>query len=125
MTANLRQVGGEHYRSEYQHWDWARDIGLNPMQYQVSKYVSRSRKKNGLQDLEKALHFAEKELENMVVTQDKIDTLTAEYIQANDFTIEEKSVIRRVALTIMPDVELMEDVVLQLRSMVQMQKGAG
>lgn len=60
MNANHNQVGGEHYKSEYQHWDFVADVGMNYFEGQITKYVYRWRKKNGLQDLEKARHFAQK-----------------------------------------------------------------
>lgn len=120
--ANNRQVAGDHYKSGYQHWDWARDIGLNPMQYQISKYVTRSRKKNGLQDLEKDLHFAEKERENMIAQMHKISALTDEYVRANNLTHEEAVVIKRVSLLATPDIEMMEDIILNIKSMIQIQK---
>jgi hypothetical protein len=58
--ANNTQVGGQHYASEYQHWDliWRLKMGYFPGQ--ITKYALRFRKKNGLQDLEKAAHFARK-----------------------------------------------------------------
>lgn len=64
MKANERQVGGAHYRSGMQHWDLI-------SQYQgsvyligcITKYLTRWRKKNGLQDLEKALHYLDKLME--------------------------------------------------------------
>ena len=61
MQANEMQVGGSHYASGYQHWDFVHDAlcGLY-LEGQITKYVARWRKKNGLQDLEKALHFAMK-----------------------------------------------------------------
>lgn len=60
MAANDKQVGGQHYAATYQHWDWAWDTGMGYLPGSITKYVSRWRKKNGLQDLQKALHFAEK-----------------------------------------------------------------
>lgn len=62
-SANTRQVGGEHYKGAYQHWDWAIDIKLGPLEYALTKYVARWRKKNGMQDLQKSLHYAEKLIE--------------------------------------------------------------
>lgn len=58
-SANSKQVGGTHYQSAYQHWDWSLDVEANPMQYQITKYL-RARKKGGLQDMEKLKHFIEK-----------------------------------------------------------------
>lgn len=61
---NDRQVGGSHYRSEYQHWDWAIDMSLGPIEYAASKYISRWWKKHGpvkgIEDVEKAKHYVQK-----------------------------------------------------------------
>lgn len=64
MTANEHQVGGDHYKSEYQHWDWVLVCHLDYLEGQATRYVSRWRKKNGLQDLRKALHFVDKMIEH-------------------------------------------------------------
>jgi uncharacterized protein DUF3310 len=61
--ANSMQVGGNHYASALQHWDVVEDNGIGYLEGCASKYVSRWRKKNGLQDLEKALHFTMKLIE--------------------------------------------------------------
>lgn len=66
MNANDRQVGGGHYAASYQHWDLVADLGLGYFEGQITKYVARWRKKNGLQDLEKAMHFLEKLVELVV-----------------------------------------------------------
>lgn len=63
LEANTRQVGGAHYQSEIQHWDYVVANRLNYFEAQITKYVTRCRKKNGLQDLEKARHFLEKYIE--------------------------------------------------------------
>ena len=63
MSANDKQVGGSHYRAQVQHWDMVADHQLNYFEGQITKYVMRARKKNGKQDLEKAMHFLEKYLE--------------------------------------------------------------
>lgn len=64
MSANKHQVGGDHYKhTEIQHWDWSWASGHDPFQYQVTKYVDRHKRKNGLQDLLKAKHFLEKYIE--------------------------------------------------------------
>lgn len=61
--ANERQVGGSHYGSSIQHWDMVIANDLNYFEGQITKYVMRCRKKNGLQDLQKAMHFLEKYIE--------------------------------------------------------------
>lgn len=63
-NANNHQVGGNHYRSDYQHWDWSLDVENNPMQYQITKYL-RARKKGGVQDMEKLAHFIQKYVEQL------------------------------------------------------------
>jgi len=65
MSANQRQVGGSHYGTPTgrQHWDFVVENDLNYFEGQITKYVVRCRKKNGMQDLQKALHFLEKYIE--------------------------------------------------------------
>lgn len=62
---NLYQVGGTHYRAEYQHWDWAEDIGLGYLESVATKYLlpNRRAQKGGLEDLKKALHYIKKLIE--------------------------------------------------------------
>ena len=70
MSANDKQVGGQHYASaaDYQHWDLMADIyGQGYFKAQITRYVSRWRKKDGKQGLEKAIHYVEKLIE---LTQD-------------------------------------------------------
>lgn len=66
MAANDRQVGGKHYQDavghcpscggDIQHWDLYANSPY--LVGQVTKYVTRE--KNGVQDLEKAMHFLQK-----------------------------------------------------------------
>lgn len=65
VNANSRQVGGGHYKTEHglEHWDVVAMFGLDYFQGQITKYVMRHRKKNGIQDLEKARHFLDKYIE--------------------------------------------------------------
>lgn len=64
MSANERQVGGTHYKSGgEEHWDRVARLGLDYFQAQITKYVERCWKKNGVQDLEKARHFLDKYIE--------------------------------------------------------------
>lgn len=61
--ANERQYGGDHYRAEYQHWDMVHDVRMGYFNGCASKYVGRHRRKNGPEDLAKAMHFCEKAIE--------------------------------------------------------------
>lgn len=63
MSANDTQVGGDHYKGEYQHWDFVCDTGMHYLLGCATKYISRWRKKNGVEDLKKALHYVEKACE--------------------------------------------------------------
>lgn len=60
MNANEQQIGGQHYSSEYQHWDWAIDCKLGYLEGAATKYIARWRKKNGIEDLKKARHYIQK-----------------------------------------------------------------
>lgn len=65
MGANDKQVGGTHYKKGgEEHWDrmW-RLYGRGYFVGCITKYVERYHEKNGIQDLEKALHFTEKLIE--------------------------------------------------------------
>lgn len=107
MKANDRQVGGQHYRSAAQHWDFVASQGLGYFEGQITKYVSRWRKKNGLQDLEKAQHFLIKltELSREDMAPVSVRTLIAvskggvdigDFAAANELTSEEIMVCTRV-----------------------------
>ncbi len=61
--ANNTQVGGTHYLSPIQHWDFVVANDLDYFQGQITKYVTRWRKKNGIGDLYKARHFLQKYIE--------------------------------------------------------------
>lgn len=64
MSANDKQVGGEHYKAEaIQPWDYITSNNLGYLEGNIIKYVSRYKSKNGVQDLEKAKHYLEKLIE--------------------------------------------------------------
>lgn len=63
MAANDKQVGGGHYKGGMEHWDIVAHHDLDYFQGQITKYVMRWKKKNGVQDLLKAQHFLEKYIE--------------------------------------------------------------
>jgi hypothetical protein len=62
---NKSQVGGTHYRTKtgMQHWDLMAAHGVGYLEGQASRYVFRWRKKNGIEDLQKARHFLLKIIE--------------------------------------------------------------
>jgi hypothetical protein len=61
--ANDTQVAGNHYLTQIQHWDYVIANDLDYFQGQITKYVTRWKKKNGITDLRKAQHFLEKYIE--------------------------------------------------------------
>jgi len=63
--ANVRQVGGTHYKKPkaVEHWDIVVQHDLDYFQGQITKYVMRHKLKGGVQDLEKARHFLDKYIE--------------------------------------------------------------
>lgn len=61
MSANDKKI--KHYASEYQHWDLAVIIPLGYLEGCSTKYVARWRKKGGVDDLHKALHYLDKLME--------------------------------------------------------------
>jgi hypothetical protein len=52
-------VGGVHYNSEIQPVDYIKANGLDFFQGNVIKYVTRYKRKGGLEDLKKAKHYLE------------------------------------------------------------------
>ena len=58
--AGTGQVGGDHYASEYHHWDFIEANGIGYLEAAATKYVCRWRAKGGRMDLEKAVHYVEK-----------------------------------------------------------------
>lgn len=61
--ANDRQVGGNHYTTATQHWDVMSYYHVHYLCATATKYIVRARRKNGVQDYEKALHYIEKAIE--------------------------------------------------------------
>lgn len=63
MAANDKQIGGSHYKAQIECWDYivANDLGY--LEGTAIKYLTRFRKKNGVEDLKKAIHFIEKLIE--------------------------------------------------------------
>lgn len=60
-SVNQQQVGGKHYKLKaFQHWDFVISNRLGYFEGQITKYICRWREKNGVQDLEKAMHYLAK-----------------------------------------------------------------
>ena len=64
MSANDKQVGGDHYKSTViQPWDYIVANKLDFFSGNVIKYVTRFAEKGGVTDLKKAQHYLEKLIE--------------------------------------------------------------
>lgn len=102
MEANNKQIGGNHYKSTYQHWDMAMDIDMKYFEGNATKYLARWRKKNGLQDLEKAKHYIQKLLENLHLKTPKpaleADTLRIiNFLEVNNILGKDRQAILLIA----------------------------
>lgn len=64
-SANEIQVGGNHYKQfvGLEPWDAITHWGLGFLDGNAVKYLARWRHKGGLQDLEKAQHYIQKQIE--------------------------------------------------------------
>ena len=60
-----KQIGGKHYKMKIQPWTFIRENDLNPFQANVIKYAVRYQKKNGIEDLNKIIHYCELEIAPM------------------------------------------------------------
>ena len=98
--ADSHQVGGTFYKTDYQHWNLILDVGRGTdyLSATATKYVTRWRKKNGLEDLRKALHYIDKMVENI----DRLrfargsfsEAHFARYVEANQLNEREAHVVR-------------------------------
>lgn len=86
MSANEVQVGGAHYKADEamlaraadvglekvpEHWDMVHIHDMDYFQAQITKYVWRHKKKNGLEDLRKAHHVLAKYIEILEAVQER------------------------------------------------------
>jgi len=100
MSVNEKQVGGEHYRSKVQHWDYVELNGLRYTEGCATKYATRNRKKGQQrQDLEKAIHYVEKVQDmyrnGVLLPRPAPVVITPEeFANANGLTEDEAEVVR-------------------------------
>ena len=61
-----RQIGGNHYKSFYiQPYEFISKNNLSFFKGNVVKYVCRYQNKNGIEDLEKIIHYCELEIKKI------------------------------------------------------------
>lgn len=92
------QIGGSHYTSlSIQPIELIVKLKCSFIQGCIVKYISRYKKKNGLQDLEKCVHYAKLSLEledqNKRSLKPRELELINEYIKKNRFTILQRAII--------------------------------
>jgi len=64
MSAKDKQIGGQHYKSyAIQPVEFCQKNNLNAIESAIIKYAVRHRDKNGREDVEKIIHYAELLLE--------------------------------------------------------------
>ena len=90
MAANDKQIGGDHYKAKYQCWDFAADVDLQIYLHPALKYLIRHKQQKGKQDLEKAIHYIEKEKERELCSQgsiylDNVIKRTQEFLESCEF----------------------------------------
>lgn len=90
MAANDRQVGGAHYYSQFQHWDYAYKLELGYHVGNATKYIARAHMKNGVEDLKKALHYIDKAeelgLQGSPLPNDEITRINDEFMLVNNLS---------------------------------------
>jgi Protein of unknwon function (DUF3310) len=106
--ANKRQVGGRHYKTNFEHWDLVLMTGMNYFQGQATRYICRWRKKDGLQDLEKALHYIDKMAESPIpiVVRPPLGSIAVEVLHfaiINGLNMTELMAIMALALLSTPE----------------------
>lgn len=91
MSANDKQIGGDHYKSDYQHWDFVTDHNLPYLIGCATKYVQRWRNKNGIEDLEKTKHYIEKIIEKRIfiinINSDKLSKFVNSIDNVEDYQL--------------------------------------
>jgi len=110
MTANEMQIGGQHYKTKYEHWDLVIWTGMGYLEGCSTKYVSRWRKKDGLKDLQKALHYLDKLIEtyaiydiNRLAPIDKIKEQVEKFTEANELSELEGTFVYYLSTYEMPE----------------------
>lgn len=106
MGANESLHTPSHYTSSFQHWDLCIKIPLGYLEGCATKYVTRWRKKDGIQDLYKARHYLDKLMEIATydalsstlrwLTIDEIKRLVAHYSNVNHLNHLERAFILAV-----------------------------
>lgn len=100
MSSLDQQVGGNHYKGlTYQPVAFSTDTKMNFIQGSIVKYVSRFKNKNGLEDLDKAKHFAKLGISlnpQNFVNRSRVKELAEDYCLKNGFSKEVENIVYSV-----------------------------
>jgi hypothetical protein len=124
--ANKMQIGGTHYKTTYEHWDLVPDVGMGYFDGQATRYITRWRKKEGMKDLQKALHYVNKMIELRIShpaeywpirfhNDANFHARISRYVEANQLTDLERQIV--IALAVGPgrySLELIREWILML-----------
>jgi len=73
LKPNEYQVGGKHYKTAYEHWDLCLNTRMGYLEGNATRYIVRWRKKGGVEDLRKSLHYVNKLIEWCGKGHDRLD----------------------------------------------------
>ena len=100
------QVGGDHYKlMRIQPLQFAMANQWDPCAANILKYVTRHRSKNGLQDLQKAVHYVSLRAELLVRGSNyPVPVISVkDYVEQNQLPPAEKAVVLALALWVQLD----------------------
>ena len=86
MSMLNNQVGGSHYQNyKVQPITWALDNHINAAEFSILRYLLRYKNKNGLEDLNKAIHYTQILMQQTFVAknEDAINSIVDFCIQNN------------------------------------------
>lgn len=122
-SANDNQVGGKHYTADYQHWDYVTDLNLPYLPAQIGRYVTRWQKKNGLEDIRKAIHYNDKLIEVHLVRKQYAEDQTEAFCKSNKLGEYEKLVLDSTASYVAGQVDQLRLTGIVLQQMLEILEG--
>lgn len=114
------QIGGNHYKTEefmQQHWNVMILCNASYLQGCITKYLDRFDKKNGLADLQKATHYAEKLRANRYgpqLTDDQVKSMMGKYL---DKFNDDPTPLRRVGIKAVMQLD-MDTAILMIKELI-------
>lgn len=123
MSANKRQVGGDHYKTSFQHWDLVDFLSIPYFPAQVTRYISRWRKKNGIEDIEKALHYMDKFIETERLKHNDHLQLMNTFIHENKLQEHERCVVNMLINYQLGDFDRLEEARTAIKDLLAIIRG--